>query len=178
MAIILDGSAGLTLPVDLAETEGGTGVSASNIIVQSVRTDDGAYATGTGTIPPDDTIPQNTEGTEFMTLAITPKNASNILNIEVILKGSLSAATYMIGALFQDANADALSTTAIDSTNANYYTFISISHRMVAGTTSTTTFKVRAGADTAATTYFNGTSVGRKFGGSLVSSITITEVTP
>jgi hypothetical protein len=40
-------------------------------VIQVVHVQDGAYASGTTTIPLDNTIPQNTEGTEFMSLAIT-----------------------------------------------------------------------------------------------------------
>ena len=39
-------------------------------MVQRVNTQTGAVATGTTLLPNDDTIPQNTEGTEFMTLAV------------------------------------------------------------------------------------------------------------
>jgi U3 small nucleolar RNA-associated protein 20 len=52
---------------------------------------------------------------------------------------------------------------------------ICFSHYMTAGTTSSTTFRVRAGAAGAATTTFNGTAGARKFGGVASSSITITE---
>jgi len=48
---------------------------------------------------------------------------------------------------------------------------------MTAGTTSATTFKVRAGFNVTNTVVFNGGSgPGRKMGGALASSITITEI--
>jgi hypothetical protein len=47
---------------------------------------------------------------------------------------------------------------------------------MDAGTTSETTFKVRAGGEEAGTTTFNGVGGARKYGGVLASSITITEI--
>ena len=52
-------------------------------LVQVVNTQTGAVATGTTVMPIDDTIPQNTEGDQYMTLAITPTHASNKLLIEV-----------------------------------------------------------------------------------------------
>ena len=54
-------------------------------VVQVVNVMDGALATGTTVMPTDDTIPQITEGDEYMSLAITPKNALNILVIEANL---------------------------------------------------------------------------------------------
>ncbi len=53
-------------------------------VVQVVNFQTGAAATGTGLIPIDDTIPQITEGNEYMTLAITPTNATNKLKITVV----------------------------------------------------------------------------------------------
>ena len=44
------------------------------------------------------------------------------------------------------------------------------------GTTSATTFKVRAGGNSASTITLNGANGGRRLGGALSSSITITEI--
>ena len=51
-------------------------------------------------LPFDDTIPQITEGDEFMTLAITPKSSSNKLKIDVIVNGASSASGDITIALF------------------------------------------------------------------------------
>lgn len=146
--------------------------------VQRVYTNYSALATGTTTIPQDDTIPQNTEGTEFMTLAITPKSATNILVIDVIaLIGCDTAARNIIGAIFQDSTADALAANIEynDNSSSIIPTIMCVRHTMVAGTTSATTFKFRAGAQSAATLTFNGNNGARLFGAITKSSITITE---
>ena len=138
----------------------------------------GAVATGTTTVPLDDTIPQNTEGTEFMTLAITPTSATNKLKIDVVFLGTFSVTAWLIVALFQDTTAGALAVGANfqqTGTDANNVVF---THYMTAGTTSATTFKVRAGGQTAGTVTFNGQSTARLFGGVNASSITITELVP
>ena len=145
--------------------------------VQVVNTQTGAVATGTTLIPLDNTIPQNTEGDEYMTLAITPTNASNKLRIDVVVNASTSNGGARIAAvLFQDAAAAGIAAanerTSINSEASN----ISYSHTMVAGTTLTTTFKVRIGGTAAGTITFNGTSGGGIFGGIMASSITITEI--
>jgi hypothetical protein len=48
-------------------------------VVQIVNSQTGAMASGNTAIPDDDTIPQITEGTEFLTLAITPQSVTNKL---------------------------------------------------------------------------------------------------
>ncbi len=146
--------------------------------VQVVAFQTGAVATGTTIIPADDTIPQITEGTEFMTLAITPTNASNVLLIEVVANMAHDTAgnIRLIGALFQDAAANALAAGMVMSPGNGFSQQIKIRYRMTAGTTSATTFRFRGGPDSAATVTFNGLSGGRIFGGVLSSSITITEI--
>jgi len=145
-------------------------------VVQVVNTSDGALASTTTVVPRDDTIPQNTEGGEFMTLAITPTNSSNKLKIEVTGQFSSTGANHVVMALFQDSTADALAVGSSRVSTADGATSPSFVHYMTAGTTSSTTFKVRAGPNVAATVYFNGESGARLFGGVYSSTITITEI--
>ena len=152
--------------------------TSSGRVKQVVNTQTGAVATGTTQIPLDDTIPQNTEGTEFMSLAITPTNASNKLKIDVVFYCSNSGATTEIVALFQDTTADALAASSAFIDLATASIVIMFTYFMVAGTTSATTFKVRAGPNNATTVSFNGQSGARRFGGVASSSITITEIVP
>jgi len=147
-------------------------------IIQIVNTQSGAVATGTTQIPYDDTIPQNTEGDEYMTLAITPNSATNKLLIEVVIgcMASSGGTTTVTVALFQDTTANALACAIQIPTVANYPRSMVLRHYMAAGTTSETTFKVRMGGSEAGTTTFNGVGGVRKFGGVVASSITITEI--
>jgi len=173
-ATVAAGSSGQVL------TSNGAGAAptfqaAAGKIVQIVSTQTGAVATGTTTIPRDDTIPQNTEGTEFMTLAITPTNTSNKLQIDVIGTFSNSASLDLIGALFQDSTANALAA-CMSEVLTTQTQILSFTHRMTADTTSETTFKLRVGGNAAGTTTFNGFSSGRSFGGVMASSITIKEI--
>lgn len=162
----------------LAVANGGTGVGASDPVIQRVSSETGAVTTGTTQIPFDDTIPQNTEGDQYLSLSITPKNAGNILVIDVIMNLATSGSTiFMTAALFQDSTANALAASAIcTSATASAPTQIRFRHTMTAGTTSSTTFKVRAGGGNTGTTTFNGVAGGRIFGGVMASSITILEI--
>ena len=144
-------------------------------VVQVVNSITGAVATGSTTIPQDDTIPQITEGDQYMTLAITPKATTNLLKIEVCVYMANSAGTIDVVGLFQDATANALAAGTNMDANAAYLRPINFTHWMSAGTTSATTFRVRAGSDSGTVT-FNGIAGARKLGGVLASSITITEI--
>ena len=146
-------------------------------VVQVQHYQTGEVATGTTVLPADNTIPQNTEGDEYMTLAITPKATTNILVIECVFIGASSAAGSFGCALYQDSTADAIAgcMNYISTNHINQSVVISFKHKMTAGTTSATTFKVRAGNSNANTTTINGVSGGRLYGGVMASSITITE---
>lgn len=146
-------------------------------LVQMVSVLDGAVATGTTAIPYDDTIPQITEGDQYMTLAITPLSASNNLRISVVVNGGTSTSDHLIAALFQDATAGALAAVASKGSTATTQIALSFAHVMAAGTTSATTFRVRVGGS-GGTTTFNGSNSGRIFGGVLASSIVIEEIAP
>lgn len=146
-------------------------------VLQVVSFQTGAVATGTTTIPIDDTIPQNSEGTEFMSLAIVPTNAASKLLITVIIHAAVNTtANTWTTALFQDSTANASAATAFSQANSGYITPAIFNHYMTAGTTSSTTFKVRCGPSSAGTLTFNGAAGGRLLGGVIASSITIMEI--
>jgi len=150
----------------------------SKAIVQQVSTSDNTANSAVVYFPYDDTIPQNTEGMEVITLAITPTNTSNTLVIEGVVNVSSTASNeIIIAALFKDSDADAIQVATGHVSIANSLITIPISYRMVAGTTSEITFKIRAGGeDSGSTTYINSDSGGRKFGGRMYNSLTIKEI--
>lgn len=143
--------------------------------LQTASTNFTAVATGTTVIPYDDTPPQITEGTEFMTLVFTPKSTTNRLSIEVTLLGSSSVANGITAALFQDAIANALAVDSQYMPTATGPCSVKLTHDMVAGTVSPITFRVRCGSENAGTFTLNGASGGRKFGGITLSNIKVTE---
>jgi len=145
-------------------------------LLQTVSYQTGAVATGTTIIPTDDTIPQISEGTEFMTLAIMPRSATSKLIIEVVFHCAVSVAANATAALFQDSTANALATSWVGIPGVNATDILIFRHTMTSGTTSATTFRVRAGPSGAATLTFNGVGGARFFGGVMASSIVIQEV--
>jgi hypothetical protein len=171
----VSGSTTLTLPAltgtVLTNKTAGT-------VLQVVNFQTGAVATGTTSIPRDNTIPQITEGNEYMSLAITPTNVNNKLKIDVVFNyahdnGTNNAVQL---ALFQDSTSNALAAVQ-DQINTDHFSQLVLIHYMTAGTVSATTFKVRAGANSTGTLTFNGQQGSRFMGGVMASSITITEIT-
>jgi hypothetical protein len=164
----------VTLSTKLATTNLATGA-----VVQVKNVMDFNKVNGSTVMPEDDTIPQNNEGVEFLTLAITPTSATNKLKIEVHGFWNTQAQAWATMALFQDSTANALNAVTIieiGSVNATVLTGTSLVHFMDAGTTSATTFKVRVGSKDAGNVTMNGVNDARKFGGVMGSGITITEI--
>ena len=149
-----------------------TYVDANKVIQQIVNVQTSDASSGSWVIPLDNTIPQNTEGQEVMTLAITPKSATNKLMIEFdCMLACIDAANYCIAALFKNNDADALIAGSNDSdTTITGGITVNKKYYMTAGTTNAITFKVRVGSPSG-TVAFNGA-----FGAAGISSMTITEI--
>lgn len=163
-----------------AATKAYVDANAGGAIAQIVETRSGAVATGTGTVPGDDTIPQNTEGDEYLTVSITPTNASSTLYVEAQFNGSNDNATAsIIACIFRDSDADALGVSWHRLTGATHVIQLNVTASVSAGSTSATTFKMRVGSDqVGSTTTFNGVSGGRFYGGKMASFIRVTEILP
>jgi len=137
---------------------------------------DATYTAITATFPYDDTLPQNTEGTQILSLSHTPKSSSHILKIEVVVPMAADGGTGdSIIALFKDSDASAMACTSTNNQSGNRLDFNTLTYVMTAGTTSAITFKVRAGGKAGNNSYVNGVNSGRLFGGALISYITVTE---
>ena len=150
-------------------------------IAQVVSTSSSAVATGTTAVPLDDTTPQNTEGTEFLSLEITPTNASSVLEVLVVANLSMNSGGggfHIIGALFVDSTANALQAFARAYTAGGDIASVVFTHRVSAGSTSARTYKFRAGPSSSATITLNGAASARRFGGVMNSYLIIREVLP
>jgi hypothetical protein len=148
-------------------------------ILQIVTATTGAVAAAASDIPFDDTIPQIGEGTEFMSISITPKSATSLLRIDVVANWGQDVDENMTVALFKTGTADALASVSIfPSATLAYSGITSFNHLIRPSTLSTLTFTVRAGGNTGSggTITLNGVMSARKLGGSMASRIIITEI--
>lgn len=157
----------------------GPGVPLPGQVVQVARTDDGATSATITQMPVDDTIPQNTEGAQFLSQAITPSSAANVIDVEVNAHLSINSATEnAVSALFVDSTANALAAMSSFNTGTASATLHALRKKVLAGTVSAQTYKYRAGPSTSASTRINGDAAGaaRKLGAVFNSFIEVREV--
>jgi hypothetical protein len=181
-----NGTTALTLDTSQNATFAGTlttaakGIAKASLpagaVLQVVNVQTGAYASTTAIIPFDNTIPQNTEGTELFTVAITPISATSKLFISATLQMTQNPGNWVVIAIFQDSTANAVTATAGYIASATGGFPISLTNYMTAGTTSSTTFKLRYGPGNTGTTSVNSGGAGQVFGGVCISSMTIMEI--
>lgn len=156
----------------------GPGIKKPGDVVQMVRTAFPNPATGSLAMPFDNSIPQITEGDQYMTQAITPSSVVSLLKIETVGYFSNNNVNAQVMALFQDATPNALTACCNEIAFTNALTLEKLCWLMQAGTTSTTTFKVRAGmafSGGGAVMSFNGIGGAGEFGGVQNSYIEVIE---
>lgn len=144
-------------------------------ILQEVSANFAASTTGTTLTPVDDTIPQITEGDEYMTLAIVPKSSTSTLEIEGFWFGTALSVDFITVSLFQDSTANAIFADNAFNAVANGGVTIPFAVSITSGTTSSTTIRVRAGLNGIGTITFNGRVAARLYGAIPKSHMTITE---
>lgn len=153
------------------------GNSLPGAIIQVLTSQTGTSATGTTVVPGDNTIPQITEGDQYMTQAITPSSTANDLLIDASAVLYHSASSFIAMALFQDATANALAAVVTaPNQSAGTPAIVPLSHRRQSLTTSSTTFRIRAGGPGAGTTTFNGQGGSQLLGGVMASYLRVTEI--
>lgn len=182
-------SALATVPTVVAtaiEAEGAAAVAAAGTLDRQYRQvaqiatfQTGAFASGTGRIPLDNTIPQSSEGDQYLSVTLTPEDSGSTLDIEVVMSCGTNVSTTAVAALFRDSGANALATTCSTMPLSADGAFeLTLQFSVTAGSTAATTFKVRAGAG-GGTFCINGfPNGGALFGGASCSRIKVTEYLP
>lgn len=124
-------------------------------------------------IPEDDTLPQDTEGNEVLTVTVAPSHVGRKLLVTVNLVFSMSSGGHSCAALFVEGSPDAVAVAhkACTSTSVEMMTLTFIH---TATTTSPTKISVRAGLNGAGTIYINGRASGN-YGG-VNSTLNVMEV--
>lgn len=136
-----------------------------------------ANAALTATIPSDDTIPQNTEGTQILSVSFTPKSATSRVRLRFQGEFALSSANQSgVAAIFSSASANALRATITTAAGADFAEPLVVEHEYVPGVTTAITFSVRVGPNAAVTMRMNGVTSGRLLGGSLGATLVIEEI--
>ncbi|TAL39627.1 MAG: hypothetical protein EPN97_02060 [Alphaproteobacteria bacterium] len=144
-------------------------------IIQTVSATYASNADLTTTIPLDDTIPQITEGTEVVTVSITPTSASSMIEVSFCAFGSASAAAVLIAALFKDTGSNALQVSTMVAGGGSLPDCISLTYFENAANTSARTYRIRVGLNSG-TCRLNGTLTSRMFGGAAAAYIIAREI--
>ena len=139
----------------------------------------GTYALNanlTTQIPFDGTVPQITEGTEIISVSITPKSVTNKLRVRFSGYGCTSAAQNIISAVFRDAIASALFATPVRADAADSPRQIVGEFEFVPATTSAVTIRLRVGPGGGVTLRLNGTTSTFGFGGIEKTTLIVEEI--
>lgn len=150
------------------------GVPLPGNIVQVAENFDSAMATGTTAFPFDNTTPLITEGNQYMSQAITPTSAANMLHIDGAFNFTITTASSGSISLFR-------STTAVYACGLNTAVALfcglhPLSHKELAGSTSSSTFTVRAGNNAGNTLTFNGSGGTALYNGIISSRLSVYEI--
>ena len=130
------------------------------------------------TIPLDNTIPQSGEGSEIFTVSHTPTSASNYIRVRAQINFSqdAGAASLITAALFKDAGANAVAAAnAYAGVIGNWDGQITLDYRVLAGSTSAATWKIRVGSSTGSNFTVSGRTNAGLYGGVNISSLTVSE---
>jgi hypothetical protein len=154
---------------------------AGAVKINGINHDNRAYAEYTANtnittiIPFDDTTPQNSEGTEILSVTIDPSSATAKLAVRV--SGSVSSnINEIVIAVF--ANGTAVLATPVYSVSSTQAESFMVEVEFTPGTTDTQTITVRAGPGITGNIRFNGTNSARLFGGVAKTVIVVEEVSP
>jgi hypothetical protein len=122
-------------------------------------------------------IPQQTDGTEIMTVTITPTASSSTLLVNSTLTIAPGGDGYKVSAfLFRDSTANALVFGQNMMQSGGDFEFVTLQTAVSAASTSSTTFKIRWAAHTGQTAWINRASSQTSGGGSLTSSLWVMEI--
>ncbi len=155
-------------------------VNSGHSVIQFLSTSTAStFTLTTPTMSSGNVIPTNTDGTEILTLSITPTTTTSKLVIQFNCMFTTNATTSneCSAALFQDSTSNALAAVNIRAGGGGVVAGADqmiLLYSMTSGTTSSTTFKIRCGTG-AGTVYLNSNSSGRLMGGVSIAYLTITE---
>src|ERR1700690_1073142 len=120
--------------------------AAVGYMLQTQYTETTSFITGTSTMAGGfDTVPIKTDGTQIISLSITPKSTGNNLLITALIPVANTGVVTMWIALFQDLTTSALAAMPFSINASNSIVPTGLSYQLTAGTTGPTTFKINVG---------------------------------
>jgi hypothetical protein len=144
-------------------------------IVNSATSVLSTYTTVTATIPVNNTIPVITQGTEIISVTITPKNTTDRLRVRFNMVGSPGAADNPIVLAFLNSTTNAIAAAAFTASSA-FLTAYPLVTEFVPGSTSPQTIHIRVGTGSGASLFINGNAGGQIFGGVMQTTLLVEEI--
>lgn len=146
----------------------GTSVGA---VISSAYAEYSANVDLTSVIPADNTTPQNTEGTQVLSVSVTPSSTSDKVRLRFTSWGFInSTSIYYIAAAFRGGVANALQAQAAGGSGA--WMAASFDIEDSPATTSSTTYSIRVGPSATGTLRLNGGTAGTNLGGASRATLT------
>lgn len=139
--------------------------------------EDNTYKNTSSNIPKDNTIPQITEGDSHFEISYTPTASDSVLLIKALVPCDVSGGVTGSLAMFVDSGANAVAAVSVNPAGGNGGDNAELTYRVVAGSTSSRTYKIRYGA-VSGNMYVNGITAGQLFGGVMRSSLEVFEYAP
>lgn len=136
-----------------------------------------ANADLTNVIPNDDTIPQIGEGTQILSVSLTPRKTTNRVRIRFQGETSLSVVpASVICSLFVNGVANAIAANVVTHITANYAVLLALEFEHVPNSLAVQTYTLNIGPEAAGTLRLNGTSTGRLLGGASRATLIAEEI--
>ena len=153
---------------------------AGNVVVPPgsvIQTKYGEYTPNNNleTMPWGDNIPQITEGSEIISLSITPRFASSQIYADFATTASSPGQNNAIAALFRAPVSSAIAATETIIHNTNYRAPLVLRYLDSPATTTSVTYKIRAGGQPNFIR-LNGNSSGRLLGGAMRATLVLQEI--
>lgn len=137
----------------------------------------------TGVILSDNSIPQSSEGTEVITVTVTPFSASSqlVVQVQAFVSETTNAGDSVVACVFRDSETDpvnggvAASILANSQSNLTHMNLSFESEKIPSGSTTPTTFRLRIGSNGTATSLnrINGAPL---YGGKITSFVRVWEI--
>lgn len=128
-------------------------------------------------IPVDDTIPQIGEGTEILSVTITPRSITSRIAVEFRGEGVINsgAGLGVVIALFRNGGANAVRSSVVSMPNSLIITDLRLYFEHTPGSTSPQTYSLRIGPQ-GGTMRLNGSMTGRLMGGTSAATLVAREL--
>jgi hypothetical protein len=159
----------LTNPVQITSLPDGTVIDHSYARYVS-------NASLTSVIPEDNTVPQATEGTEIVSVSLTPKSSTNRVRIVFSGFGAVTSSSYGLATSLTIDGGPAVMAGMFDNKGTDGIGYSTLIYEYVPGDTSAHTYAIRVGPTATGSVRMNGNSSGRYFGGVAASTLIAEEI--